>query len=229
MKRHPRREQLFAFAESVTESRPNISDAVAGHVRSCPRCRDEVKRIRATLRAVRAASEETPSNAFQARMMMQVREAQRKQRERAALFRAWTAWGKGLAYATVLLVLAGVSFGGASTPGVNMRDMPDNDGNAPEVAMSAGPSHDELHKTVEQVRALSEAVRARVRDRVQHAGGSWEEDYERVVLMLDADVEEALAALRRNPGNPRASDLVNASLERQAQTLKSLYMGRRNL
>ena len=229
MKRHPGREQLFTFAESLCEGRPAISGPVAGHVQSCPRCREEVARIRATLRVVRAAGEETPGEASSARMMLRLREAQRKQRERAALIRAWTAWGKGLAYAAVLLVLAAVSFGGASAPGAGMQDPLDGGAaSVPQVSLS-GPSHDELLKAAEQVRTLSEAVRSRVRERIQHAGGSWEEDYERVVVMLDDDVEAALAALRRNPGNPRASDLVNVSIERQAQTLKSLYMGRKNL
>jgi hypothetical protein len=45
-----------------------------------------------------------------------------------------------------------------------------------------------------------------------------------MVLALHADRTAALAALKRNPGCARASRLVTANLEREAQALRTLYV-----
>ncbi|MCX5772103.1 MAG: hypothetical protein NTZ09_17770, partial [Candidatus Hydrogenedentes bacterium] len=54
----------------------------------------------------------------------------------------------------------------------------------------------------------------------------WEIEYRRAAQALGADIEAARAALERNPGCARASQMIGSHLQRQAQTLKALYVER---
>ncbi len=224
MRRHPERHELYALAECAVRGRSAIPARLASHVTKCQACRIEVNGIRATLKIAQTAGTVEPSDAFAAQLQMRVRKEARSRMKRQALGQAWQRGGKGLVYAAALAVFAVAAFSGASV----MEEAPA----APdELAWSAGPAaargfvatprEDGLQETAEQVRLLSQAVQARV----LNPGGAWERQYQRAVGILDADIEEAFMALQRNPGYSRASDLANANLQRQAQTLKSLYMG----
>jgi hypothetical protein len=50
------------------------------------------------------------------------------------------------------------------------------------------------------------------------------QEQRRAVNALGADLAAAQEALNRNPGCERASAVMNASLEQQAETLRDLYV-----
>ena len=90
-----------------------------------------------------------------------------------------------------------------------------------ETTVAESPT-ESLSKTVDEVQTLAAAVRA------GHGKAPSPEEWvhRRVVSAMDADIAAAVAALERNPGNVRASHIVHANLERQAQALRSLYVER---
>ncbi|MFP4172371.1 MAG: hypothetical protein ACLFV4_05605 [Candidatus Hydrogenedentota bacterium] len=225
MRRHPARTQLYAYAEALCQSRrPAIEPAVARHVKTCVVCHREVSAMLRTLKTVEAAQPLEPGRAFTAQLMQRARQERQEREKRAALFRAWSAWGKGLAYAACLLVFAGVWFGGASGPAAKSGGSQPQQGTPSLMLGSNSPQ--ELNRAAERVDSLSRAV-TRVEERMPRGGGpGWEAKYRSAVGILDADLEEALAAMQRNPGYARTNELVHANLERQVQTLKSLYLGR---
>ena len=62
--RHPARQELVAFAESLVDRSSRVSAFLAAHVNSCPRCTAEVRAIRASLEFTASASAPEPSGAF---------------------------------------------------------------------------------------------------------------------------------------------------------------------
>ena len=226
MRRHPARVQLYAYAEALCQSRrPAIDPPVARHVKTCVVCHREVSAMLRTLKTVEAAQPLEPGRAFTAQLMQRTRKERQERQKRAALVRAWSAWGKGLAYAACLLLFAGLWFGGASGPSANPGGGQLREAAAPSLVLGSN-SPQELNRAAERVDSLARAV-TRVEERTQHGGGpGWEAKYRNAVGILDADLEEALAAMQRNPGYARTNELVHANLERQVQTLKSLYLGK---
>ena len=124
---------------------------------------------------------------------------------------------KGLAGAAAVILVASLYF--SATLDVEQRGIPEKRAavrRAPEV------SFDAISQAAAEVQALAAAVNAPSKS----LPTSWEQEYRRAAEVLEGDIAAALAALERNPGCARAVNMVNANLQRQADTLRTLYIER---
>lgn len=217
---HPTRRQLVAYAESLVDRRAPISAALAAHLKVCSACAAEVKAIRASLEFTASAPDIEPSQDLTAQIL---RRAQLERNGHKATCRRVSACGalaRAVVFAGALAAMAVLVFGAA----LNAAPSPQSDapaGSMHHAAVSAS-SQDTLQRTAEEVRTLAAAVRT-VSDRPQTLR---EREHRRAAALLDADIAAARQALQRNPGCERAEAIVNANLQRQAETLRALYLER---
>jgi predicted outer membrane protein len=126
---------------------------------------------------------------------------------------------KGLANAAAVVLVSAVCFGvalGTTSP------KPDAQPLAAKPVGDSGLSPEAILKAKAEIQALAEAVSAPSRK----PPSVWELERRRAVHALNDDIEAAQAALERNPGCQRASRMVDANLQRQAQALRALYLER---
>lgn len=217
VRRHPSRQELVAFAESLVDRRAAVPAPLAAHVRGCETCAHEANFIRASLEFTASASSLEPSEDLTAQILMQsrsVRVSRRPRRLAVAISGL-----KGLAYTGALAALAVVVFGALlGDPGVRPMDNRD----MPAAAAREQAAVESLEKTVGDVRRLAAAVQSDAdapRDARELA-------QRRALTAMDADITAALSALERNPGCRRASGVVHANVTRQAEALRTLYVER---
>ena len=222
LRRHPSRQELVAYAENLVDQRTAISAPMARHIASCKHCAQEVKAVRNSLIFTASAPKPQPSQDLTKRILLQARhlryEEQRRQRFRTRLRTTF----QGAAYAAILLVIAGVVFGAA---------LGNEDGatfvNAERKVAASQPAQDpvlsaeNMQKTLDEVQALATAMRP-----TGQQGNAAEAHYRRVYTALETDVNAIMQALERNPGYAQANHMLYANLQRQAQTLRSLYKER---
>lgn len=201
------------------DGRP-VSAAVGGHVARCPRCAKESAAMRASLGAVSHAAALDSSEELTARILLEAQKLRAgvSPRRRRAAAMLWTA-GRGMGFATLSLAAAILVFGAAlGNPG----PAPVRAASAPVVASEAAPSPDALLRTASTVKTLTDAVRMSP----EAAKTPIERAKLNAVDAMSTDIVAARAALERNPGCVRASHIVHANLQRQAQTLRDLYVER---
>lgn len=219
IQRHPSRQELFAYAECLSEGGP-VPATLAGHVAGCPACNREVEAMRASLGVTASLPELEPAADLTSRILMEARTVRATRQRRAAT--TFMLVARGMAYATASLAVMVVVFGAAlGNPASEAAPVAES---APVVTASsdAGPSPEALRKAADTVKTLSQAVR------VASDAPASREDLEklRTVDAMDADIVAAREALERNPGCVRASHIVHANLQRQAKTLRDLYVQR---
>ena len=116
--RHPPRQELVAFAESLVDRSSSVSAFLAAHVSSCPRCTAEVRAIRASLEFTASAAAPEPSGDLARQILAGAREARLQTPETGrrhpslagVLFRA-------AVYVTATAALAVLTFGMAVNTG----------------------------------------------------------------------------------------------------------------
>lgn len=218
--RHPVRNDLVVYAECLADGRP-VSMETAAHVAACPECAAEVEAIRASFELTATLPDLEPSTELTTRILLEARakrtEVQRVRRQGASPL--WFAT-RALACAASLTLVAWISFGAFLT-------MPVPGARASATARGVDPatataSQESLRLAVEQVKALSGAVHASG----SAPGGAREQEQRRAAQAMAEDIAAAKAALDRNPYCLRAADLFQASLQRQAETLRQLYIER---
>ena len=175
--------------------------------------------MRDSLHFVARAPELEASEDLTAQIMMRARSVRH---DRATRQRRWSAVGslvRGFACAAGILVVAGLYFGAAleSDAALGMKTGP-----AVKRMADVVPSVEAVRKAAEEVRTLEAAVS----NPSKKPQTLWERERRRVVRVLDADIAAALAALERNPGCTRATNLVSSNVQRQAETLRTLYIER---
>ena len=176
-------------------------------------------RLRLTLRAALQGQAIEPSREFTARVLLAAKTERGIVMKRRARAHSIRTFAKSVGYAAGLVVVAGAWFGAASNS-VDAGSLA-TAAAKPTVAVAA-PSPEEIQKAAAQIQTLAAAVNA-----VASEPKSLREmQHRRVARALDADLMEALAALERNPGCERASNVVTLNLKRQAQTWKALYLER---
>lgn len=219
IKKHPARLELFAYAECLAAGGP-VPAALAGHVAGCPACGQEVAAMRASLQVTASLPELEPPADLTSRILLEARTVRTSRKHRAA--NTFLTVSRGMAYATASLAVMVVVFGAAlGNPASEAAPVATG---APVITASgeAGPSPESLRKAADTVNALSQAVRV-----AADAPQSREElEKLRTVDAMDADIVAARQALERNPGCVRASHIVHANLQRQAKTLRDLYVQR---
>jgi hypothetical protein len=81
-------------------------------------------------------------------------------------------------------------------------------------------------ETLSKATADIEALASAVSGPSKNPPSARELERRRAVMALNKDFEAARAALERNPGCERARKVMDTNLQRQAQTLRSLYAER---
>lgn len=217
IRRHPTRYQLVRYAESMVDRSAPVSAIMASHIAACPACAAEVKSIRASLEFAAKADDLEPSNDLTAQILMRAKQvrATSHPRPRSAFRTAW----RGIFFAGAMAAMAAVVFGlalGAPQPTPRMET-------ALQQVSDALPSPDMIHRVTADIKTLGTAVRTASTNRPVSL---LEREHLRAVNAMDADIVAAQAALQRNPGCARASHIVNENLQRQAETLRHLYIER---
>lgn len=134
---------------------------------------------------------------------------------------------QGMAYAACLIAFATFTFSAALSKGTD-RDL------ATPLAMQQGadtltlaeaveaPSPEDIWKTAEEVQMLSAARQQGTR--VGDVGNA--RHLRAAVDAMDVDLAAAVDALKRDPNNTRATQLVHATLQEQKEALRQLYLHR---
>ncbi|MBI2433179.1 MAG: hypothetical protein HYV26_09935 [Candidatus Hydrogenedentes bacterium] len=212
--RHPTRQQLVAYVESLVDRRVPVSAALAGHVNACRQCAAEVRQIRGSFEFADSASPLEPSTNLTAQILLEAKKTRQTQDDERRRRSPWSLVAQGVGcMAGVALVAFSVFSMALEVPGVA--------GATPQVYASAPESAEAAIKDAsDQIKTLSSAVRvseASVRN-------PREREWLRAVGAMGTDIAAAKAALERNPGCVRAAHIVNANIERGARTLRDLYV-----
>ncbi len=219
MKRHPGKHELFAYAESLVDRRTALSAKTGGHLAMCPACKAEVEGIRRSLSFVGEAPELDPSSDLTARILLAAQTERRAMQARARTTLP-VKLVKAFAYAAAILVVSAVCFSAALNSGARAPE-----GLAATAATQPsmpGLSPEAIRKATAEIQSLASAVSVPSKK----APNAWEIERRRAVNALNDELEAAKAALERNPGCQRASRLMDSNLQRQAQTLRDLYVDR---
>lgn len=216
MKWHPNKHDLMVYAEGLADRRGILSAKVGGHVSACRQCTAEVQRMRASFEVLRRSGELEPSNDFTSRVLIAARQ-ERTAIEARRLRPRIRPLLKGLAYAAGVLIVAAVCFKVALNAGSHV---PSAYANGAMRVAEAILSPDAIRKASAEVQALASAVQTPASKRFSPI----ELERRRAVQSLNMDIEAARAALQRNPGCLRASRVMDANIQRQAQTLRALYL-----
>jgi anti-sigma factor RsiW len=218
MKRHPGKHELMAYAESLVDKGATVSAAIGGHLAGCAACQAEAEVMRRSLAFVRQAPDLEPSSEFTARLLLAA-QAERQAQQRRAARPVTLPLLKGLAYAAAVVLVSALCFGAAL--GVT-SSKPDAQPLVAKHVADSGLSPEAILKAKAEIQTLAEAVNVPSRK----PPSVWELERRRAVHALKDDIEAAQAALERNPGCLRASRVVDANLQRQAQALRALYLER---
>ncbi len=223
--RHPARQELVAFAESLVDRSSRVSAFLAAHVNSCPRCTAEVRAIRASLEFTASASAPEPSGDLARQILAGAREARLQAPEPAGRRRPSLAASvfRGAVYVTATAALAVLTFGTAVNAG--------GSGASPRPALRATPqtvrsavavSPESIRRKTGAIERLAAAVsRTETPPRTLR---EWER--RRAVEDVSQDLHAAMAALERNPGCVRADEMVRTHLDRQVNGLRDLFVER---
>lgn len=217
---HPARHELAGYAEALADGRP-IAAAIAAHVSACAHCAAEVKAIRESFEFTSTLPDLEPSTELTTRILLEARakrgEVQRIRRAGASP--VWLALRAGSCAAAVAVV-SFFSFGAfLSMPVQGAGEAASARALDPETAAA---SQEALRRAVDQVKALSVAVATAE----GNPADARELEKRRAAQAMAEDIAAAKAALDRNPYCLRAADLFQASLQRQAETLRQLYIDR---
>lgn len=217
MKWHPGKHDLMAYAEGLADRRGILSAKVGGHVSACPTCMAEVQRMRASFELLRRSGEIEPSEDFTTRVLLAAREQRTALESRRLRRSRIRPLAKGMAYAAGVLLVAMAVFKAALNAAPNT---PSHYATASEPVEEAVLSPDAVLRASAEVQALAAAVQSVSSRRFSPV----EIERRRTVQALNTDIEAARAALQRNPGCLRASRVMDANLQRQAQALRALYL-----
>lgn len=218
--RHLTGPERLAHAESLVDGGTPIDAALAAHLAACEHCAQEVEAMRRSFEVTRHVAPIEPSAEATAQLLMQARRLRQSLPStpaRTARFsvegrRLWTVWAAAASF--VCCVGLGVMWHGQPAAPVIAS--------VPLSQTTEAPKANTLQKTAQDVRMLAAAVRTPT----AAAASPREMAQRREVQAMDADIAAALAALQRNPGCARATQIVQANLERQKQTLRTLYTER---
>lgn len=213
--RHPTRQQLVAYAESLVDRRASVSAALASHITSCPQCTHEIRKIRGSFEFTGAAHGLEPSADLTAQILLEAKRA-RQAEEEVLRWRSpfWTFCQSACSLAA-LIALGSVMF--HQVLQAQAPQMPKPSAIALEETLAAGVT---LERATDQIRVLSSAVQ----NEESQPTSLQERERWRMVGAIGADIAAARAALERNPGCVRATHIVNANIQRGAETLRDLYV-----
>lgn len=215
--RHPSREDLLAYAESLVDQGAPVSSALAAHVTACKRCSAEVREIRESLDFTASAQELEPSKDLTAQILLAVQSKKRPgmhwripgaARAAAAIALTGFALAPGLFWFQYVLAPPDAA-PAARAPAAQEDTTP--------VRRVTGP---ERRARDLNIRRLSDALTA-VPEARQHPA---EQRLRRIAGAAAEDAAIARDALRRNPGSLRARQALDQALEAREAALRTLYL-----
>jgi hypothetical protein len=195
-----------------------IAHGVASHIAGCDQCRDEVRSIQRSLEFVEEAPELEPGDSLSTDILLAARNERvviQQRRRRHPVTRVV----RGLACAAGIAIVASISFRAALDTNPVAAE-PVQPAQVVAQTLDSGPSPEEIRQAGADVERLAAAVQARreMPDSLQTRQQA------RAAAMFEADMRAAQAAYARNPGHERASRLMQMTLERRTEALKSLYL-----
>jgi len=218
MKRHPAKNELMYYAESLVARRP-IPAQLGGHIAGCRECQAEVAAIQSSLSFVHDAPQFEPTADFTQQLLMAARSERLVARQKSG-FRPLRALVRTAGYAAAVGLVCVVSYGTA-LHSVALHGEP-APGAASVAPVPPALSPEAIAKAMAEIQALLPALSLPSKT----PPSLWELEHRRAVHALSRDIEAARAALERNPGCDRATRIVDSNLQRQAQALKALYVER---
>lgn len=211
----------MAYAENLVDGRNPISVQMGGHISNCPACAAEVEAMRFSCTLMRSAPALEPSSDFAAQLLLAARN-ERRIVEAHRLRNSVVSAAKGIGYAAGFVIVCAVCFGLAINRGTAADAVQASVAAASQAIAEAAPSPEAIRRATAEVQTLTAAVCSSTRE----PANLWEREHRRAVSALGADIEAAKQALERNPGCARARRIMDTTLQRQAQTLKTLYVER---
>ena len=216
MNRHPAKHELIQYAESLVDNSA-ISAELGGHINKCSICSAEVNAMRNSLELADLVPKIDVSSELTESILM----AAHNQRPSFFLpsFSLPFAHARGIALVAVIILVAatGFTYVYVGLPGVSSELNSASSTIKSEMALVEPNS---LEKINIEIETLTAAVATPA-----NSPQNWiERQCRREALALDTDLDEARAALERNPRCRRASNMMVAKLQRQAENLRTLYI-----
>ncbi|HNZ47557.1 MAG TPA: hypothetical protein PLZ53_03435 [Candidatus Hydrogenedentes bacterium] len=218
--RHPSSIQLMEYAESLVDNDAPVCALIASHVSRCPECAAEVRAIRHTLKVSTLSQIPEAENSLVQAILLQARKEAAADSAKTERNR-WFPVLRGAACFAGIILLGMLSFSAALHEGSK----------APSIALQAEarpiPAPENgwnpvrpFHGSVVQALAASVAGSGDGLSRSADAG------YRRMVDFLDQDLDAATAALQRNPGCVRATQILDAEAKKRLEGLRTLFIDR---
>ena len=212
----------MTYAESLAGKGGALSVKIGGHVSGCKSCQAEVEGMRSSIEFIHSAPELEPAADFTNQLLLAAQNERNRLEQRRGR-QAISSIAKGLSYAAGILVVGAVCFGAALSGGSSDDRTVHAAVRQPDaISGDAGISPEMLKQAAAEVQTLAVALSFQPKT----PPSPWEIEYRRAAQALGADIEAARAALERHPGCARASRMIASHLQRQAQTLKALYVER---
>ncbi len=215
VRQHPEREALFEYAEQLEAGGAELSSETPKHLGACAMCTAEVRSMRRSIALTESVKTLEPTGALQASVILAMKSErleQRRQARRRAI--------KSAAFAAGFMLVLGAVFQ-TSSPNAASRAGVVRLG--PDATLAGAPvTIDSLRRQSPEETLLQPALSASY----WQPENPWEKAQQRALASMDADIDEALAALESNPALVRAGAVVHSNRELKRQTLKTLYAQR---
>jgi len=215
--RHPSREQLLAYVESLIDQATPVSSTVAAHVAGCKRCAAEVRDMRESLDFTASAQALEPSKDLTAQILL----AAQDNHSREPRWRVPEPLRRAGRLAAVVVLGLGVAtwfrFVLAPSPNDIASSLAVRDGSGPvPVSQPVLSTRDRM----DEITRLAAATAADPRTPKRPA----ERALRRIAIMVSENIKAARDALRRNPRSPRARAALEHALAVEEDALRALYL-----
>lgn len=211
------KEEIFDHAEQVIDGRP-VSAELASRIGVAEAYREELQAAKDTLALCQAAPAIEPTDAATDAILQLAALERSRQDRRRERFSTLRAMGAGLGYAAGLALVATTYFSIASSDDARQGEA----GLQPTVFSRLATS-DSAPPDLQRVSAEIETLAGAVGRRSATPATVEEREYRRTVEFLENELNAALAAFQRNPGNIRAQAVIQANMERTRDTLHTIY------
>ena len=223
LRNHPSKQALLAYAENLVDGQSGIDRDLAAHLSQCAQCKAEVQAMKASLSFTSSAPELDPSSDLTARILLSGKSARTEMRRPVTPLRIAFKVAQVSACAAALLVVMGLSFG-------SFLDSPDQEMATPSfdttvpVVVGQNDSPEAMRRASVEVAAEVHTLSAAVEGKLGSAPSPEALGEIRAVHSRDGDIAAAMSVLKRDPNNVRATQVVHATLKRQAESLRAIYV-----
>ncbi|HOL18985.1 MAG TPA: hypothetical protein PLT82_07510 [Candidatus Hydrogenedens sp.] len=220
--KHPTRTQLITYAEVLVDGKGPIFSGIARHLSQCPQCKAEVDAICASLKFFDSAREVEPPKELTLEILKRAKE-QRKQieiiptpsRRNSPIF---------ISICVLIWLILGYYLFVEHYPTINAVSTPENINTFAKITTQVTKPTREKDVTRDLKHEI-EVLGSALSPLLQNAQG-----YSiyplKSVSVIDQELESAQVALRKNPGCPRANEILQKAMKEKAELLKQIYLDR---